>query len=130
MRTEGLPTERSSTRPVKMKHAPTLSDAGKDVSDGRPVCRFEVGDNSLDCRRLWQCVERRVPNSYIVVLICGESLFQILICNSSQCLRYHMKRSAQPPSQSITHSITQSPLQQQLRKIDITITHLYLETQQ
>jgi len=51
-----------------MELAPTLSDARKDVSDGRPEseCRLEVGDDCLNCRRLPQCVEQRLQNAYVV----------------------------------------------------------------
>ena len=49
-----------------MELAHTLSDARKDVSDGRPEWRLEVGDDCLNCRMLRQCVEQRLQNAYVV----------------------------------------------------------------
>ena len=49
-----------------MELAPTLSDARKDVSDGRPECHLDVGYDCLNCRRLRQCIKQRLQRVYVV----------------------------------------------------------------
>jgi len=70
----------------EMKLAPTLSDARKDVSDGRRECRLKVGDHCLNCRRLRQCVQQCLQNTYVVdasprchQYVCQRHFFQLTI---------------------------------------------------